>query len=230
MKKVLYAMVAWFTVCSSFAAVQYSYDFGVITPSYNSIAKEGVVAYTNRWVQDKANLQNTLEIVQSSSVFVSFSGEAPAAFGAFAVDGTAKGKEYSFLDMGDGYYAIADAFNQPYVFEPGATVGFWVEGTDGQKIYNIPGMDDPYKQITLNGTAHADNNTTLINGFAETVADGIVHSLSGNTMSDNAFYFMNVNVGSATPIPSGQPLPGVMAALVLGGGALVARRKFKATK
>ncbi len=224
MKKFICAMVAGLIACTSFAATQYTYDFGKITPFFNNTGKSGVLAYSNRWVQDSSNLQNTLQIVQSSSVFISFTGEAPAAFGAFIVDGTAKGQELSLVSMGDGYYTIADAFNQPYTFEPGATIGFWIEGTDGKKIYNIPRMDGEHF-ATYNGTFTLDEYTTLINAFGENMSVGTINS---NTEGwDKSTYFMNINVGTATPASSGQPLPGVLAALVLGGGALAARKRKK---
>ncbi len=61
------------------------------------------------------------------------------------------------------------------------------------------------------------------------VVDGNLY-LGGGNMGSNGtheFYVFKVNASEASKTPSGQPLPGIIATLVVGGGALVYLKKRK---
>ncbi len=232
MKKFIASLLLGFIACVSFAAVQYSYDFGKIGYVDNDNNASKVTAWADRLHHTAGGVQNTLYFLNSANLFVSFATAAPASWGGYIVNGTQKGTELSFALLADGMYTAVDASGAPVVFGSGDSVGFWVTDSNGNKVYNTPRLEGEHYG-TFNGTRMLDNNTLYANGFGQY---GVyVHSTSYDEMAAMSETIMNVQVGTYTmtgsaDVPAGQPLPGVLAAFLLGGGMLGGGKLLKRRK
>ncbi len=233
MKKFFVSLVLGAVATVSFAAVQYSYDFGKIGYVDNDNNSSKVTAWADRLHHTEGGTQNTLYFLNSANLFVSFATAAPSSWGGYIVNGDQKGADLTFKLLDNGVYTAVDASGTAVAFQAGDSVGFWVTDSNGNKVYNTPRLEGEHYG-TFNGTRMLENNTVYANGFGQY---GVyVHSTSYDEMASKSEAIMNIQVGHLTmtgspdPAPAGQPLPGVLAALLLGGGAIGGGTLFKRRK
>lgn len=217
MKKRLVAFLLCCAAASSFATFQF--DYGSISAAHSDYGKDTYDAYADR--AGRFGLQNAFYFNTGSYLYASFSKGAPE-FGAYYLDGRNKGEEIRLADIGNGQYTAIGADGKALKFNAGDSIGFWTRDADGRTVYNTPGLDG---QHTYNGTAILDRNNYVV-AFGK--YGQYVSSPTGNytydQMIDAAQSVLNVQVGSKAPVPSGQPLPGLLAALLVCGGTYTGYR------
>ena len=219
MKKLILAVSGVFLALSSYASIQYNY--GTISAANSDFGNSKYTAFADRG--GKFGLQNTLYFNSGAYLYLSFSKGTPE-FGAYYLneDRSGKADDIRIAATGDGNYTAVDASGKAIQFQEGDSIGFWVKDENGNIVYNTPGING---QHTYNGTTVADRNNYMqaFGNYGQSV-----NSPNGNytleDMIDAAQSVMNVQVGSTAPAPSGQPLPGVLAALFIGGGTCAGLR------
>ena len=148
---------------------------------------------------------------------------------AFDLGRSGKDKDHeNFIDRGEG---VADygwynldtketgsfADGATATFDKNDRIGLYVKDNDG-KIYT-----------TTNLGKNSDLGKNLIWGKSSLV-DGSLALYGGNKGSNGTheYYVFKVNTSNANgKTPSGQPLPGIIATLLVGGGTLVYLKKRK---
>lgn len=134
----------------------------------------------------------------------------------------------NFIDRGEGiadygWYNLENGETGSFANGASATfsendrVGFYVKDNEGN-IYTST------KKVT-----NSNLGSDLIWGKSSMV-DGAIALYGGNKGSNGTheYYVFSVNTANANnKTPSGQPLPGIIATLVVGGGALVYLKKRK---
>jgi hypothetical protein len=148
---------------------------------------------------------------------------------AFDVSRSGKDKDHgNFIDRGEG---IADY--GWYNLDTGAT-GSFANGTGATFNENdrigLYVKDSQGKTFTsTKGTGNAELSGKVIWGKADDV-DGSLAIYGGNKGSNGTheYYVFKVNTANANgKTPSGQPLPGIVATLLVGGGTIVYLKKRK---
>ena len=148
---------------------------------------------------------------------------------SFDLSRSGKDKDHeNFIDRGEGiadygWYNLENGETGSFANGASATfsendrVGFYVKDNEGN-IYTST------KKVT-----NSNLGSDLIWGKSSMV-DGAIALYGGNKGSNGTheYYVFSVNTANANnKTPSGQPLPGIIATLVVGGGALVYLKKRK---
>lgn len=222
MKKILAILLVALLGIPAFAAVQYNY--GMISAAVSDYNKPdgSFTAFVNRAGAKTIGLQNLMYFNQSAYIYASFSKNMPSSFGVYTLSGNQIKDSYNLVQTADGKYTAADADGNFIKFSAGDSVGFWVADSNGNKVYNTPGVEG--------GNSHTYNGTGIVNGNEYVIGFGeygqYVGSQDFDKMIADSAFVMNVQVGSAAP--SGQPLPGILASLMIGGiGVCAGCRKKK---
>ncbi len=213
------------SVLTSHAA--YQFDYGTISASNSKYGSSDVAGYVDRG--GAFGIQNAFYFnTDTSYLYLSF-GKQETTLGAYYLDGMNKGAEISLARIGDGQYTAVDADGNALLFDAGDSIGFWISDSQGRTVYNTPGIEG---QQTYNGTAIADKNNYVV-AFGEygQYVNSPHGSFTFDDMFDSAWSVLYVQVSSTQPsVPSGQPLPGVIAVLCAGSAAYAgyrARRRRK---
>ena len=164
---------------------------------------------------------------KGNEVYLTFTSETTVAFD---VSRSGKDKDHeNFIDRGEGiadygWYNLDN--NEEFgSFANGATatfnendrIGLYVNDADGNIFRSTKQGGEP------------GVGTDLIWGKANEI-DGSIALYGGNKGSNGTheYYVFKVNNANANgKTPSGQPLPGIIATLVVGGGAIVYLKKRK---
>lgn len=200
------------SVLTSYAA--YQFEYGRISAANSDYGNSAFAAYADRG--GKFGFQNAFYFnTDASYLYLSF-GKEETSFGAYYLDGMNKGAAISLVPTGENQYTAVDADGKALQFSTGDSIGFWIQDSQGKTVYNTPGIDG---QHTYNGTsiANGDNYVVAFGQYGQ-----YVNSPNGNftfdDMFDSAWSVLYVQVSSTAPsVPSGQPLPGALAALCVGG-------------
>mgnify|MGYP000889075558 CR=1 FL=1 len=213
MKKLLTLILAVAWASSSFAALQYEI---ISTPG------------GNEWTTWESAQKLTIRVTQGGSIWLSrFADNWKGTItdlgtytnmteGNYGFKNTATGEttygtgEMETLTFTKKNQSNTTASYYAGDFEAGDVLSFWVTTPDGRVLDSIADVTDPSTEVNsrrINQTDLAGN--TRIN------FDGIEFILAGGEYKGG---------GGA---PSGQPLPGVLATLLLGSGALVLNRRRK---
>ena len=88
-------------------------------------------------------------------------------------------------------------------------------------MYNTPGLEGEHRQ-TYNATWIKDQDTYMI-GFGE--YGQYINSRNPDQIYGESAFVMDVQVGGTAP--TGQPLPGVLATLLIGGAVATGRRLYR---
>ena len=145
---------------------------------------------------------------------------AGANFGAYYLDGATRGADLNLQLTADGRYSAFDADGNAVQFNPGDAIGFWYEDANGKIVYNTPGLEGEHRQ-TYNATWIKDQDTYMI-GFGE--YGQYINSRNPDQIYGESAFVMDVQVGGTAP--TGQPLPGVLATLLIGGAVATGRRLY----
>ena len=164
--------------------------------------------------------------VEANQGWVTFDSETTLAFD---VDRSGKEKNHeNFIDRGNGvadfgWYNIETGETGSFsnglsaTFSENDSIGFYVKDNNGQ-VFTSTKLD---KDIKI-----GDN---VIWGKSK-IIDGML-GIGGGNMGSNGtkeFYVFKINTANASgQTPSGQPLPGIIATLLLGGGTLAYLKKRK---
>lgn len=164
---------------------------------------------------------------KGNEVYLTFDSETTVAF-----DVTRSGKDKdheNFIDRGEGivdygWYNLDNseeygsfANGAAATFDENDRIGLYVKDADGNIFRSTKRGGEP------------GVGTDLIWGHADEV-DGSIAIYGGNNGSNGTheYYVFKVNNANANgKTPSGQPLPGIIATLVVGGGAIVYLKKRK---
>jgi hypothetical protein len=223
--KILTGILFGCSALTSYAA--YQFDYGKISAANADHGSSSFAGYADRG--GAFGLQNAFYFnTDSSYLYLSF-GKQETSFGAYYLDGISKGAGISLVQVGDNQYTAVDAAGNALQFSAGDSIGFWITDSRGRTVYNTPGIEG---QHTYNGTALTGGNNYVV-AFGE--YGQYVNSPNGSftfdDMFDSAWSVLYVQVSSTAPsVPSGQPLPGVIAALCVGSaayGGYRARRRRK---
>ncbi len=223
MKQILFALLALLST-TVFAA--YQYEFGKISGATNDYKNNNgtYAAYADR--AGAFGLQNALHFKQDGYLFINIGKGTVSEFGAYLLDGSSIAREYTFKAVSgtEGLFA-ASAGNDFVQFNSGDSVGFWITDAAGKKIYNTPKVQGGNTH-TYNGTSITGGNTVYANGFGQ-YGEYISSGAGYEQMFADSTYVMDVMVGAEKP--SGQPLPGLLATLLIGSGSL-AMIRFRGNK
>ena len=149
---------------------------------------------------------------------------------AFDLGRSGKDKDHeNFIDRGEGvadygWYNLDTKESGSFVdgmsatFNEGDRIGFYVKDNEGNIFTSTKSAKVP------------DLGNNLVWGKADAV-DGSLNLYGGNKGSNGSheYYVFKINTANAskTQTPSGQPLPGIIATLIVGGGALAYMKKRK---
>ena len=148
---------------------------------------------------------------------------------AFDLSRSGKDKDHeNFIDRGQGvadygWYNLETGETGSFANGAAATfnendkIGVYVKDNSG-KVY-----------ISTRSDGDADFGAKAIFGHADDI-DGSIALYGGNNGSNGTheYYVFKVNTANASgKTPSGQPLPGIIATLIVGGGTLVYLKKRK---
>jgi hypothetical protein len=146
---------------------------------------------------------------------------------AFDLTRSGKDKDHeNFIDRGEGvvdygWYNMetgeSGSFNNGLsaTFKENDRIGFYVKDNQGNTFVSTKEKYSPFDPDDW-GKAH--------------IVDGAVYLGGGNNGSNGTheYYVFKINASEANKqAPSGQPLPGIIATLIVGGGALVYLKKRK---
>lgn len=193
----------------------YQFDYSRISAANADYGNGDFGGFADRG--GRFGLQNAFYFNIDSYLYLSVA-KGDALIGAYYLDGRNKGVDISLVEIADNQYTAVDANGNPLSFSSGDSIGFWIRDSKGLTVYDTPGIDGQ----------HTYNGTSIVNGNNYVVAFGeygqYVNSPNGSFTFDDmigsAWSVLYVQVGSTAPsVPSGQPLPGVLAALLAGGGA-----------
>lgn len=211
LKKLFIGLLVAMVGASSYAVTQYDYSkISGANADYNKPDSQ-YAAFADRG--GRVGLQNALYFNQASYITVSFSKSIATSWGAYMISDGKIVEEYKMVSIGDGKYTAVDKNGNPVKFEAGGdqSIGFYVTNPSGNKIYNTAGLPDG-NRMNYVGTG-INNGTDYVIGFGQ---DGeFIHSSDFGQMVDSASTVINVQITSTAP--SGQPLPGVLAALAISG-------------
>jgi hypothetical protein len=167
--------------------------------------------------------------VKGNQGWLSFDGETTVAFDLTLESRKDKDNgQDNYIDRGNnyadfGWYDLDDtekrgSFNNgaSATFNKGDRIGFWVKDNAG----NVYTSTKPDKNAPDN----------VIWGKSREINGG--YSVAGGNFGSNGtqeYYTFKINTSNSgnAPAPSGQPLPGIIATLLVGGGALVYLKKRK---
>lgn len=218
MKKILFALIAGLFAVPLFAA--YQYDYGTISGASSDKRPDSkYTAYADRG--GSAGLQNTLYFNHESYLYLDIAKGAGANFGAYYLDGATRGADLNLQLTADGRYSAFDADGNAVQFNPGDAIGFWYEDANGKIVYNTPRLEGEHRQ-TYNATWIKDQDTYMI-GFGE--YGQYINSRNPDQIYGESAFVMDVQVGGTAP--TGQPLPGVLATLLIGGAVATGRRLYR---
>ena len=195
MSKFVTALLALMLALPTFAAFQYD---TVSSSSKNTTATAIVTT---------SPLQNTLHFNREAMVTFSMvkapNTTSAVTFGMYTIDSNNQiGSEYKALAMQDGSFVFRDPVSGDIAKSgQGENGGFWGEA-DGVKKYSTPGINGV--NGTYVGQQVAADGSWLV-GFS-------MDNYFGPNDLANADYVFKVSVG--------EPLPGVVATLLLGGAGL----------
>ena len=147
---------------------------------------------------------------------------------AFDLTRSGKDKEHeNFIDRGQGvvdygWYNLDTGKTGSFsnglaaTFNESDRIGFYVTDNTGKTYMSTrPGKNSPFENDTWGKSRIVDGNLQL----------------GGGNMGSNGtheFYVFKVNTANASgKTPSGQPLPGIIATLIIGGGSLLYLKKRK---
>jgi len=203
--------------CSMWNAdAAYQFDYGKISAANSDYGKPGVAGYVDRG--GAFGLQNAFYFNTGDSyLYLSF-GKQETSLAAYYLDGRNKGAAISLAPIGDNRYTAVDAEGNALRFNAGDSIGFSIQDSRDRTVYNTPGIDG---QHTYNGTSivNGDNYAVAFGEYGQYVKSP-TNSFTFDDMFDSAWSVLYVQVSSTgPPAPSGQPLPGVVAALCVGGAA-----------
>jgi len=209
-------------VCSGWTAfAAYQFDYGNISAANADYGNPVFGGFADRG--GRIGLQNAFYFNTGSYLYVTADKGNPS-FGAYYLDGLSKGSAISLARIADGQYTAVDANGKAIRFNSGDSIGFWIKDSQGRIVYDTPGIDG---QHTYNGTAIVNGNDYVV-AFGE-YGDYIkspTASFTFDEMVNSAYAVFSVQIGSTVPPgPSGQPLPGVLAALLAGGGVYAGWRR-----
>ncbi len=168
-------------------------------------------------------LQNSMVVNRNLFTYVTLaqgSAKDIASFGIYTISGNSIGERYEFVKIAgtENQYTAVDSKGNAVEFSAGQQLGMWI--TSGENtVYSTPGLDEGHK-----GT-YTDRdvvNDTYLSGFFGQFSEGLWPS-----DRYEPGFILGVNVSSTRPTPLGQPLPGVIAAVLIGAGAIAARRKLR---
>lgn len=222
MKKFL-AFISMALCCSgAFAALQYEVTLSPDPSKPEPWLKSNFVTLTvtesgSLWLSGKvSNWYGSLKDLAS------YSDMSAGSYGAFlsdgdggysVVEGTGESKTVTFsngnVEISTNAYYVGD-------FNAGDVLTLYVTHQEGRVGDGWSSVGDGANQVNSRIVDYADmaGNTVFNWGF---------HGVSSN----GSIEFIIAGGESHAPSPSGQPLPGVLAALVLGGGGLAVMRRRK---
>ena len=191
------------------------YQFGLISAANNDFRDTTgkFAAFADRG--GAFGIQNALHFNQASYLYLEIGKGEPGSFGAYLLDGYQVAREYSLAAVGNGFYTVMEN-GRPVQFQTGDAIGFWITDMNGNRIYNTPRLAGGHT-ATYNGTQMTDGGTTYANGFGQ--FGQFIGSSSYDKMYADSTYVLDIMVGSEAP--AGQPLPGILATLLLGGSGII---------
>ncbi len=173
---------------------------------------------------NKLGIQNALFVKQSSYAILSIVSGDVANFGAVKINGNQITEQYTLTPIADGKYTLVNSKGEMVQLQPGETLGFWAKDKNDNIVYNTPGLEGGNSKNYV-GTDISKSKDAYTIGFGEW--DQYISSTDFSTVAA-APSVITVQLGSEQPV--GQPLPGVLAALAIGGGAAYWAKRRKASK
>ncbi len=221
MKRIIFPLFLLLVAGTLSATAQYDYgkisaasnDYRTQNPAYTAFADRG----------GAFGLQNALYFLSDSYLYVDVLKGVSPSFGVYSLNGNTIGEYYKLVETADGTLTAVDGDGKVVKFKAGESVGFYYTDSNGKIVYDTPGLAEGHSH-TYNGTQLLNQDEYVI-GFGE-YGQYIGSSSYDQVMNDSAFV-MSVQVGANAP--SGQPLPGVLATLLVGGTGLAFYRKRRKT-
>ncbi len=204
MNKIICTLIIALSITTAFAAEQYDR----LNPNQGA----GIV------LTGDASL--TLTFLDSTGKATNFSSIFPSGynlFGYYLMDSKNNMTSWTALDLSnvvDGQLTLGD-------FSAGDRIAFWAANETGEymdSMHRDPEKGNSRDSAYVNN--NGQNNVTITMGGINANGWGAVDF---GAVNDKTNYIFQITEGKA----SGQPLPGVVAVIALGGAALFARRKMK---
>jgi len=126
----------------------------------------------------------------------------------------------------DGMYTVDSNLGYLGDFNAGDTIGLWIISSRPDYVYGV-GEEALITSSFMTGFANAfEGLCSVCNNVGEYYGDNSYEFFQGHFQADRTFFrFIN-----GVDNPNGQPLPGVIAALAIGGAAFIGKKLKKNVK
>ncbi len=231
MKSFLMVLVLVGFSISSMAALQYGMNIekaneyvqagrleGFKTSEWGITALQDVTLYLNSNSDVLSSVNKHMERVVGSLTEGTFT-TSHSALGYFVYDATTKAvSSIQTLDFSNDMATIS--------LKQGETMGFWITMDDGKTYSSISGIDGFTHKFSVMGggdlgSYDGGKDNAKVYNF------GNSWYLDGSAYGYEQSFLIAVEAASSTPAPSGQPLPGILAAMAIGGSVAMYRRSRK---